>query len=482
LSREDTFDKTGCLIRSGINADRYEGFVPACMPGVQMMPIPGSRNFNEGYPLVRDPEEVIQLLRPELFFAWAQNTNGMYVPAMLEHIFKPPRKYEGSGLDNRYSMSWWDHEGFFFHPSLLVSAYYGCVFPDFRKEFRVADDVLFIGDSGGFQVATKLRTLELELQKKTRPKDKVRLEDKIIALKKKFDPAKVYEWQERNCNIALTLDVPAFDIMSRSGVSEAEFRRALDETVSNNEYYAANRGITGGSVRVFNVIHGSSVPRIREWYEAVEAFPFEGWSIAPKPSRDPIMLSFMLSFLYCNGIRSDVHVLGMSGRNTMPIIVYASQFIERVTYDSSSYGTGATRRLYQLPIDPAIQIQFGEVYEGGLEKLPCNCPVCQNVQIEDLNSEDYLGGALISLHNLWTMLERDLLLRRIAKHQETFSEYSRKNLSPRAQRALEIFDRCVKKPTLEAWEQEWTRARGLLDLVNCDHQISQDALFEVEED
>ena len=284
-------------------------------------------------------------------------------------------------------ITWWNDKS-------LVKYNYGLVSPahfldtfDFRKTFNVPSDFWLLGDSGGFQILT------LKSKGKDIP----------------FNREKILKWQEINCNAGLILDIPPTKIGGGAlsnivALDDNEFNKCAKETYQNAKYAYENR--TNKNMLLYNVIQGVSIKNLNIWYNVVTDngnMNLEGYAVAPKPSHDIWRLTMVLSYLLEKGINKNVHVLGVSGFNTIPIMIYMKKYIENLTYDSASYAQGNISSKIFLPITLNLTY-ISKKKSPELKKIPCNCCVC--IQCDNMDMvQNYL-----TLHNLKQTIDYNKIL------------------------------------------------------------------------
>ena len=339
--------------------------------------------------------------------------NGDYVPAFADmERFK-----------KGYGFSWWTEKSPFYYPRILVSAYYGMKSSHFfRDEYEIGPETLFMGDSGGFQIAsTKRKGGNL----------------------KGLTALNVLEWLKENCDIGLALDIPP--TLSGDQPSEQEYEHAKNTLVENNGVYERYRD----DLMCYNVLHGETDERMQDWYDSVKDTSFEGWAVGLKPSSHPILQARGLGFMAANGHKKNIHVLGASGFDVIPLFAYASKDIENLTYDSSSYNRGVIERQYIMPQAMRFKMHFGtkektentKVLNNKLHSMPCNCPVCVNVAPERMFEEGSWAGSLLSMHNLyWYLFYCDTMKIMSQGDPDMFRFFVSSTCKPTAELSMDIFD------------------------------------------
>jgi len=352
-----------------------------------------------------------------------------YVPAQgeqLSSVYK--RKLEYNGFDLKY----WTDKSHFKYSLMLQSVYYAKngVFKNenFREAIDYPKDNLLVFDSGGFQIASFKKKGEVC----------------------NLDPLDSLRWQEKNCDVAMNLDIPP-NLDGKP--SYKDFVDALDESVKNFQLFQDKR--KNYNMRLLNVLHGENLELMNLWYDKVKHFKFDGWAIGMKPPFDPMIQALGFMFLYEKGeFKKDtckhIHFFGTSGKHVCPTLVYcAKQINQRCTYDSSSYNIGSIYRTYYLPFEIGPSLSFGEKYKEinpNIKQLPCMCPVCRSVKnINDLNTVDIYAGTLISLHNMYQYIYYNNMLNTLVDDKEKYLDYIKTiNISEKTLKSIEFIDDAMK--------------------------------------
>lgn len=304
----------------------------------------------------------------------------IYVPAILNGIEYQIRTKK---MWRDHDASWFTHKCRYFHPQVLTSYYYSAPIPNYRERLDIRDDATLWVDSGGYTVATK---------------------------KVELDPVKVLEWQEANADISYTLDYPPINIVGEGQTSNRKYhdvsleqlRERAIKTAKNSEIFLKLR--TSKRLKIYNIIHGVTLQYLEEWWKYNGDFPFEGFALGTKPAYDALHQASKLAFLHSKGVRTNVHMLGLSGVRIVPLLAYISQYVDRISFDSTSYGRGSLNRTYFFPGKLNDFISFDSKYKPNTFTLSCDCPICSEVQdAEFYASAGTWPGTLIALHNLYIM-------------------------------------------------------------------------------
>ena len=361
--------------------------------------------------------------------------SGTYVPALCEGLRYQFKKGNNANADyvpafadmerfkKGYGFSWWTENSPYYYPRLLVSAFYGMKSAHFfRDEYEIGKECLFMGDSGGFQIATTKR-------KGGRLKG--------------LTPINVLEWLKENCDIGLALDIPP--TLGGDQPTEQEYNHAKDVLVEHNKIYERHRE----DLTVYNVLHGETDERMKDWYDSVEDTSFEGWAIGLKPSSHPILQARGLGFMKAREHNENIHVLGASGFDVIPLFMHASKDIDNLTYDSSSYNRGVIERQYITPMNMKFKMHFGtkeptettKIANNRLHDMPCNCPVCVSVDPKQMFDEGSQAGSLLSMHNLYWYLQYSDTMKIMSEgNKDIFRAYVASQCKPDALLGMDIYD------------------------------------------
>lgn len=315
----------------------------------------------------------------------------IYVPAEMTGISNVLRRCNIPGnrfglYKGKYDPGWWSNQAIFKHPHLLISYYYAKRFDGFRKIHRMEDDVKLWADSGGYSVATQGAEI---------------------------DALEVLRWQERNCDVAFSLDIPPTTVTKVGRVSPGKNERLTNESFEKNAEISRQNNIIfrdnriSDKLKIYNVIHGYNIETFDLWWDyATTDIEFEGYATGAKPTSDMLLQALCIMYLHSKGIRKNIHLLGVSGITVIPVIVWASQYIDKISFDSTSYGYGARTRAYVYPDRIRYYTHFGKKYitkKKPILKLECDCPICidfDTVEYFCLNDTTW-PGCLLALHNLW---------------------------------------------------------------------------------
>jgi len=336
--------------------------------------------------------------------------NSEYIPvASMGELSRSKSEVTNDSINNVKKLSWWEPNSFFNYPSMLVSAYYGIKYKNnFRKHFNIPDDMLIIGDSGGFQNLT---------------------------LNANLDPIEVLRWQEQNCQIGFIFDIPISFCKTKKEIKECQIK-----TVENA--YIALKKRVNNKLKLYCVFHGKNPKNLKEhidiYNEHGNINDFDGFALGS-------MVAFKSNYNYVTKqlvticeinkeYKKPIHILGLSGLKIIPIIYYLSKkYNQIITYDSSSYGCGAIRKEYWLDYG-RFSIEFSDKNQTTINKLPCDCPICSLCTPETLKESGSISGGLISLHNLHQTMSYCNLIDILIEDENLFFSYLKQHVG------LNIYD------------------------------------------
>ena len=280
------------------------------------------------------------------------------------------------------------------YPYFLISAGANYRNMNARKDFGLTDDVLVVGDSGGFQIKTGNLKWKPELKET------------------------ILRWLENNCDIAMNLDIPP------GGKVFTDYNECLKMSVENFEFFSNNR--VKGSADFINILQAGFDSKTLEWYNAVKDFEFEGWSIGG------VQGSKLSSMLYAIAILLDgkehlkqnnkwLHLLGTAK---------VSDFFMLQQLQNSLSSVGSNMRVTTDSSSPDYAVVFGGYYMNySLKKMnieSVNLPKKEDIFHNELplpcitKFDDMLDGCLtyqdifewtrsafagMSTHNLYVLIE-----------------------------------------------------------------------------
>jgi queuine/archaeosine tRNA-ribosyltransferase len=338
-----------------------------------------------------------------------------YVPQCQPSIGKQLSEGDFTIGPDNLKATWWEKDSIFYHDSLLISAFYGIELDNCRKALNIPKDVLFIGDSGGYQ---------------------------ILTMKVNISPLRVIQWFNRNeVDVGFTLDLPV-----RLDDSDEIFDKKMTKSNTNADLMAENRN---DLKRLYLVVHGNSLDKMEKWYQnGVKEHDWDGICMA-KRSPTVMTTARILAFGISKGIKN-MHVLKATSWDDLCLLYYFSDRFDLLTSDSSSYSYGARFREYINPLSGQT-IFMGERFagrNGGLKTLPCRCPACSTTDLDELNGNKKDIGTLINVHNLWTQLDWAYKLNAIKDDKGLLL----KMMTPKAIEGVKLVEEInTKKATLSDW-------------------------------
>lgn len=375
--------------------------------------------------------------------------------------------FSASILGKDKQCSWWSDNPFFSYNAMLVSAYYGMETINDRNEIR--KDVLFFGDSGGYQV---LKSKMGEL--------------KDPEIHKKLTWEKVIQWQLKVCDIGMTLDIPTPREWSQFKDKKI-FEDCLKESAKNAQamFEYKDKHIDDAynpDFKLFNCIHGDRYEDMERWYNVTtdnHNYKYDGFSLSTSSEMKyliPLRLGFAIE--YSEG--KPFHLLGLSSPNLLPLIAYANKYTNtQIYFDSSSASFGRTLRKFMLCFDLAGNgMKMNGSQKNKVSKtLECTCPICKHLEKpEYLWDMKTTSGILISLHNLFWMTHYAESISCLVNCEEEFRKYvSRLNSSEWIFRWMEFLDSVHETDLKTTWDKYYGRNKSNIsslgkkpDTENCD--------------
>lgn len=278
-----------------------------------------------------------------------------------------------------------------YYPYLLASAWWEMEDGHFhiRNMLDTPPDLQFYGDSGGYQAGRK--GIEIDIPN-------------------------TVQWQMDNCDYAMSFDHPPSSTRVNGKsvpTKDSLYDQRTNKTYENN--IRALQLIDLSKVKYYNVMQGETLPRRDRWYNMMKDLPFHYMSVATKPAGDPLLQAFAICHLHSKGYTGKVHVLGVGGNNVLPIFPYMKDQFEEITVDSSSYGQGVRTREYLVSMKRSVMLGSTKSDHAAKdfkaasksEGLKCKCPTCSLITREEADvlwSPGSIGGALITMHNLWMVI------------------------------------------------------------------------------
>lgn len=310
--------------------------------------------------------------------------------------------------------SWWSKNPLLPYNAMLVSAYFGMSTIKNRDEIR--ENVLFFGDSGGFQV----------LQNKLDP-------TKHKDISKILTWEKVIQWQLKVCDIGMTLDIPTpreWYQIDNTTIFEDRLKETKKNALAMHEYKEKNIGEAHNSnFKLLNCLHGAYLDQMERWYkETTDNFniKYDGFA-APGSKTMKSVLALRLGFAIEHSEGKPFHLLGIASPSSIALIAYANKYTNtQISFDTSSASYGRIIRKYMLFWNFAgggVSLKEKPKYEK-YYSLECPCPICTQLERpEDLWELGTTSGILITLHNLFWMNNYTAFVNNLVHYEDEFIEY-----------------------------------------------------------
>lgn len=331
-------------------------------------------------------------------------------------------KYRPKAAIKDKQCGWWSEDPLFSYNAMLISAYYGMDTIEDRSKIR--DDVLFLGDSGGFQV----------LKNKLDP-------TKNVEVCKKLTPEKVIQWQMKVCDIGMTLDIPtprAWIQIDNKKIFEERLEESKKNALIMLDYKNKHKDeMLNPDFKLFNCIHGVYLDQMERWYKettgynkATDKFDVEYDGFAFSTSKVmKYLLALRLGFAIEHSRGKPFHLLGVSSPSSLALIAYANKYTKtQIYFDSTSAANGMMLRKYMLfwnLTGSGVSLKEDRKYEK-YHSLECPCPVCTQLERpEDLWELGTTSGILITLHNLFWMTNYTAFINNLVHYEDEFKAFVR---------------------------------------------------------
>ena len=337
------------------------------------------------------------------------------------------------------------------YPYLLVSAHYDMKQDDkdgsnIWERYEIPDDFWILGDSGGFQAAT---------------------------CGIKIDVKKTLRWQENHCHAGMIPDQPisSYEGKGKKGKKRKKedwdtFAKAVKITYNQTvDYY--NMRDWDVDLDVYNIILGYTTKQMEYSYKKLKSFNdddgFTGWATGGKPTSDPMLQALIAGFLYSKGQTENLHFLGESGFDVIPVLALAATKFDKVTFDSSTFVRGAMDRGFHIPFNIKSRFYFGEVEVRGdgqhsstLSRIPCFCPVCSVSTVDDLRKDKL--GVRMSLHNLYHFIQYTKFMNVIKDDHSNLMEFTKRfTKRQRTHQAMAFLNDCFEDDFERAYKRHYLK-------------------------
>lgn len=310
--------------------------------------------------------------------------------------------------------SWWSDNSLLPYNAMLVSAYYGM--DDIKNRSQIRDNVLFFGDSGGYQI----------LKNRIDP-------TKCTQVSEKLTPEKVIEWQMKVCDIGMTLDIPtprAWIGINDKNLFEERLQESKKNAIAMLKYKDDHiKEAYNPDFKLFNCIHGVYLDQMLHWYnETTEngECEYDGFSLSTSTAMK-YLIALRLGFAIEYSEGKPFHLLGVSSPSASALIAYANKYTHTQIYsDSSSAATGRRIRKYMLfwnLVGNGITLKENPDY-GKHYTLECPCPICTQLERpEDLWELGTTSGILLTLHNLFWITNHTAFINNLVNYEDEFISY-----------------------------------------------------------
>jgi tRNA-guanine family transglycosylase len=366
-----------------------------------------------------------------------------------------------TGKMSEYSLNWWSPNSFYHYGSMLTSAFYGIKdSADYRDKYGIPrKSFKLLGDSGGFQNSSQSTNLEA---------------------------TDVLRWQEHNCDVGFIFDWPL------SPSCDSKTVRILQDRTLTNAESALNKW-SNKDMKLYSVIHGRNREEIDymvgKYGDMSRYSGIALGSLVPKKS-DYMYLAYitMLTFEKIKDYKLPVHFFGLSGVNSLPVILYiANKYGIDITFDSASYGiSGSNHREYYNPftftkdtITYGSPLKTGATYDESmmLSRLPCNCPVCSVIKydmVDMIKSKKYTNSiiaSLISLHNLYLTTQIVDMIVSYSEKPKLLRGLTKSICVDTVGKALDFVDYSLENGLEKGYEQYYLKGNASANTISIDQPI-----------
>lgn len=304
--------------------------------------------------------------------------------------------------------------------------------PDNAVTRRGWTDGVMFGDSGGFQIGRG------KLEGIPALKPNMAPEDACAAWRDAYDARLwILQWLETHANYAMTMDMPpwaATPFGAGSPFHLCSVQQLIDLTVENLRFIDSHRL---NRTKWLNVIQGTDMPAITQWWNAVKWFPSSGYAMSSAAGRITGLQATLGPLLM---IRDDggfdagqdwIHYLGVSTVPWSVMLTAVQRAIQaninpklRISFDSSSpFQLAAKYEKYVA--QPLLGIDANDwklrdelmpqsrLHVGSTDPLPFSSPIADMLTMGDMSVRDGMftkrqfdATSLLYLtnHNVWTYL------------------------------------------------------------------------------
>lgn len=317
----------------------------------------------------------------------------------------------------------------FYLPAALYSAGHERNFNKPHKTMvteRNGPDALVFGDSGGYQIING-----------------------IISAKTDNQRAAIFNWQQGQCDFAMTLDVPTAAIANKNSAYN-DFESCLHDTLEHLTTFKQLYDAAQGQLKLLNVLQGRDGREADIWYEAVKDYDFNGWAIAGPLKKDFYeVMRRVLILLQDNKIGGKyewLHFLGVGDLKTASLLTIIRDGLRQhlndrdihCSLDTSSplLAAGKFKTPYTGHIlsKKKFGIEYGELpiedyrYLNSKEPFPFpTSPIGKQLTMGDIivkedmhstNRWDSLSGYMLMNHNIYVQINAIFQANKeLAKHR-----------------------------------------------------------------
>ena len=273
------------------------------------------------------------------------------------------------------------------------------------------------------------------------------------------DPEHVIHAYNCGADFGMALDLPPRPNVD--GRNKVALQILAEIQRKNNQIFKAKRRPDLG---LLNVVHGIQADDYRLWADIVnDPEHFQGWAIGLDDLENNVCIFRGAAVLYREyGLKENpsqwLHLFGVSGPKTIPVMAWLGRYIPILTSDSSSYLEGCRRRTYFLNDGGNIVSQStGEGKTMSFEEsgfshsslLPCCCEFCSLIRYFGVHSSREFQTSFPALygHNL-------IVLREVASQWNTLAstlelkdyvELVRKRIGSRSAVLVQYVDACLNQ-------------------------------------
>lgn len=396
-------------------------------------------------------------------------------------------------------LNYWNGKSKLFnHPYVLnsVGMYRVGEWPDNAVTRANKNEVMIIGDSGGYQLGTgKLKGMP-------------EFGDELNAaqVRERWDAIanRVRNWQlswsEAFTTHAMTLDLPlwlAVDQGSKSAFAKCSVQDLTALTVENLHFIEANRI---GNTKFLNVVQGITNDEFEYWWSHIRGFKFEGWALAGGAGANGGLSQMLYAIkrmeednAFKDG-RTHMHVLGVSTLKWAVFLTAIQKAMREkypdftVTFDSSSPFQAAMKyqKAYIAPElgtelaswkISTVRVPQGFEYRESKEKFVCDSsPIGQKLVLGDLNVKgskhaknhfDAQSLYLVANHNVAVQLEAIY-----QANEAAFGEDKQKRTPPEYLKCIDSINDVIKAAD---WRSSIDEHKTIFDAVApCTYSVKEE--------